>query len=97
DVIIAEYGNRFAGLDCVGEALRALVHVPEAGRIWQEIADPRVTVAGEVLARHAASEQQLVDEIVHAETGLARASPAPRLPGHRSFDVERHRHGGDSS
>ena len=36
-------------------------------RVGQEVADRRVAVAGEVVARDAAGEQQLIDQRVHAK------------------------------
>src|SRR5206468_8495841 len=52
-------------------------------------ADLRLAGAGEVVARNAAGEQQLVDELVHPRPRFSRPAPAPRLAGHRPFDVER--------
>jgi hypothetical protein len=46
-------------------------------------------MAGEVVARHSAGEEQLVDQRVHAEAVVRRPPPAPRLASHGSFDVER--------
>jgi hypothetical protein len=83
-----------AGLDRVGQPLRAQVHVPEAAGVGQEVADLRIAVASEVVARDAAGEQQLVDQSVHAGAVVGRAPPPPRLTGHGSFDVEGGAHTG---
>ena len=80
DVIIAEDRDRLAALDRVGEPLRALVHVLEAGRIGQEVADRRVAVAGKIVARDPAGEQQLVDQRVHRR-GWRRAAAASATAG----------------
>jgi hypothetical protein len=88
DVVIAEDGDRLALLHGVGEPPGALVHVRETAGVGEEVADPRVTVTGEVLARHAAGEQQVVNQRVHSQPRLGRPSPAPGLAAHGSFDVE---------
>src|SRR6185437_11491919 len=88
DVIIAEDGDAFARLDGIREAPGALVHVGEAARVGQEVAELGVAVPGEVVARDAAGEQELVDQRVHAEAVVRRPPPAPRLSGHGFFDVE---------
>ena len=83
DVIIAEDGDRLAGLDRVGEAPGGLVHVPEDARIGHEAADRRGPVALQLLARNASGEKQLIDQIVGLEIlvgGIARRpAPAPGL------------------
>jgi hypothetical protein len=56
--------------------------------IVEEVADARVAVALQILAHNAAGEQQLIDQRIHAEARLGRATPAPRLPGDRPFDRE---------
>src|SRR6185369_16194375 len=85
-------GDPLAGLDRVGEAPRALIHVAEAARIGQEIADLRFAVAGEIVARHTAGEQQFVDQLVEPRAGLGRAAPAPWLAAGRLFDSKREGH-----
>ena len=91
DVIIAEDGDGLACLDRVGEPLGALVHVLEAGRVGEEIADRRLAVAGEVVALDPAGEQQLVDQRVGRQPGLARPPPAPRLAADRPLDIRARR------
>ena len=93
DVIVAEDRDRLAALDRVGEPLGALVHVLEAGRVGQEVADLGIAMARQIVARDAAGEQQLVDQRVHAEAVVGLPPPAPRLAGHRLVDVERGSHG----
>ena len=82
DVIIAENRDRLAGLDRVGEPLGALVHVLEAGRIGQEIADRRLAVTLEVVATNAAGEQELVDQRIHRQV-QARPSGAISMAARR--------------
>ena len=92
DVIIAENRDCLASLDRVGEPLRALVHVLEAGRVGQEVADRRLAVTLEVVATNSAGEQELVDQGIHRQSGLARPAPFPRLPAGRLLHPKRKRH-----
>ena len=97
DIIVAEDRNRLLLLDGIGEALRTLVHVAEAGRVGQEVADLGLPVALQVVTRHAPRKQQFVDQRVHADRRIGRPSPAPRLAGDRLFDVHREAHAGSDS
>ena len=92
-VIIAEDRDRLAALDRIGQPFGAVVHVLEGGGIGEEIADSRIAVPRKVVARHAASKQQLVDQRVHSFQRFGRPPPTPRLSGQRFFDVESKRHG----
>ena len=81
DVIVAEDRDRLALLDGVGEALGALVHVLEAARVGQEVADLRLAMPRQILARHSAGEQQLVDQFVHSGA-TARPAAASATAAH---------------
>ena len=88
DVVIAEDRDGFARLNRVGEAFRAFLHVLEAARIGQEIADAGIAVPGEVVASDSPRKQQLVDQCVHPKPRLTRTAPAPRLSTHGRADAE---------
>ena len=97
DVIVAEDRDRLALLHRVGEPLGALVHVLEAARVGQEVADPRVAVTSEIVAGDAAGEQQLVDQRVHAGAIIRLPPPAPRLASYRSLHLQSCAHASELS
>ena len=88
DVIVTEHRHPFAPLDRVGEARGRLVHVAEDRRVGHEAADGRVAVQVERLARAAAREQQLRDQIVGREPLRRGPAPAPRLAQYRALDAK---------
>ena len=83
DVIVAEDRDRLALLDRVGEALRALVHVLEAARVGQEIADAaaRGGAAGRRARRRAPAAARRPARPCRGRARAAGASAtADRLP-----------------
>jgi hypothetical protein len=75
-------------LDGVAKPPGTLVHILEAARVRQEVADPRIAVTRQVVSLNPPCEQKLVDQLVHPEPKLRRSSPTPWLAGDRIIDVE---------
>ncbi len=92
DVVIAEHHDGFARRYGVGQPLGGTVHVAKDRRVGHEAANRRGAVRVEVFAGAAAGQQQLGNQVVGRETGIARIgrepAPVPGLAEDRAFDVE---------
>jgi hypothetical protein len=86
DIIVAEDCDRLAALHRIGQPGGGLVHVLEAGRVGQKVADRRRTVPGKIRLLYAAGQQQLVDEVA-AKFIAATPAPAPGLVEQARFNA----------
>ncbi len=99
DVVIAEDRHPLLRQHRLGQPVRCNVHVAEDRRIGEKLAQHRGPLLGQIFPRHAATEQQLVDDAIEM-SGQAFAdfhvagAPAPGLSGKRGRDAENCRFGG---
>ena len=92
-VIIAEDGHRLAVQHGIGQPTGRLVHVVEQRRIRHEVADRGRAMPFNIVARHAARQEQLRDQIVRHEGVVerlcTRGAPAPGLAQDRARNAAR--------